>query len=108
MLTGALIGLYVVCFAACNLCFKLAVIRSGGVATAYFIAGNVLGFGCTLLITFALKRANPNVVYAVCVGGGFVLLQLASLAVFRQPLSGLQWLGVGLVGTGVLLLQLKA
>jgi multidrug transporter EmrE-like cation transporter len=73
----------------------------------FFVAGNVTGFFCPVALVFALKGTNANVVYAVCWGGAFCLLQFAAWWFFRQPLSVWQWIGVSLVATGILLLQVR-
>ena len=73
----------------------------------YFAAGNAAGFGCPLAMAFALRGTNANLIYAVCYGGGFCLVQLAVWMIFREPLSAIQWSGIGLVFLGVILLQVR-
>ncbi len=106
--TALLVSGYIVAVAGSNLCFKLADVPSQARAIWFFIAGNAIGFFCTIFITLALRGRNPNVIYAICLGGGFCALQLASLLVFKTPLSVIQWLGVGLIGFGIICLQFKA
>jgi multidrug transporter EmrE-like cation transporter len=55
----------------------------------------------------ALRGTNPNLIYALCLGGSFCALQLVSLLLFKQPLSPVQWTGVALVALGIVLLTIK-
>jgi multidrug transporter EmrE-like cation transporter len=87
--------------------FKFAAEYSGRTAVWYFILGNVIGAVGPVALTFALKRANPNIVYALCFGGAFTLLQVVSWRLFRQPLSVFQWIGIGCVAVGIFLLQIR-
>jgi multidrug transporter EmrE-like cation transporter len=73
-------------------------------ATLYFILGNAVGLGVAISLTLALLGTNPNLVYAMCLGGSFCALQLASMLLFKQPLAPVQWVGVSLVATGLVLL----
>jgi multidrug transporter EmrE-like cation transporter len=87
--------------------FKFAAEHSGRTAIWYFILGNIIAAVGPVALTFALKRANPNIVYALCFGGAFTLLQVVSWRVFRQPLSAFQWIGIGCVAAGIFLLQIR-
>ena len=87
--------------------FKRAADSSGWTAVWYFVLGNVIGAICPIALTFALRRGHPNLVYALALGGSFALLQIVSWRLFRQPMSVAQWSGVGCVGLGVVLLQLR-
>jgi multidrug transporter EmrE-like cation transporter len=87
--------------------FKFAAASAGKTALWHFVIGNLIGAGSPLALTFALKGGNPNLVYALCFGCAFALLQLVSWRMFQEPLSVMQWAGVGCVGLGVLLLQMK-
>ncbi|MDA3876091.1 MAG: hypothetical protein PF483_03270 [Halothiobacillus sp.] len=58
-------------------------------------------------LTMALRGTNPNLIYALCLGGSFCALQLVSLLLFKQPLSPVQWTGVALVALGIVLLTIK-
>ena len=89
------------------LCFKLVAEKRGGEALKLFIIGNFIGFLCTVFLPLALKNQNPNLIYALCLGGGFCFLQFFSYFLFRVPLSPLQWSGVGCVAFGMILLNLK-
>lgn len=87
--------------------FKLAAEAAGRTALWHFILGNLIAAVGPVALTFALKRGNPNVIYALCFGGAFTLLQIVSWRLFHQPLSTLQWLGIGCVGVGIFLLQIR-
>jgi multidrug transporter EmrE-like cation transporter len=54
-----------------------------------------------------LRQANANLVYAICWGAAFCVLQFATWWLFKEPLSTWQWTGVALVGVGILLLQVR-
>lgn len=101
----------VLCFmvsqAGAAICFKYASAATGSAAWWFFAAGNVVGFCCTWSLTLALKDQNPNVIFAVCYGGAFLLLQFWSWWLFRVPMATWQWAGVGLIGLGIFLLQVK-
>ena len=107
----ALLVLCVVAFAIANawsgIQFKLAADEMGRKALWRFIWGNVIGALGPVALTLALKRANPNVVYALCYGGAFTLLQLLSWRMFHQPLSIFQWAGIACVAAGIILLQIR-
>jgi multidrug transporter EmrE-like cation transporter len=87
--------------------FKLAAENAGRTALWHFILGNLIGALGPIALTLALKRANPNIVYALCFGGAFTVLQLISWRLFHQPLSTYQWLGIACVAIGIFLLQIR-
>lgn len=97
----------IVCQASGALCLRMAGNTAGRTAVLYFLAGNTLGFCGTVFITFALRQTNPNLIYALCQGIGFCVLQLAAFFLFRQPLTTVQWLGVMLIASGVVCLQVR-
>ena len=88
--------------------FKFAADASGRKAIWYFVLGNLIAALGPVAMTLALKRANPSVVYALCYGCAFALLQLVSWRLFHQNLSSWQWAGIALVGVGIFLLQVRA
>jgi multidrug transporter EmrE-like cation transporter len=90
------------------LCLRLASQRSGLQLYGMFLLGTSIGFGSPVCLTLALKNANPNLIYAFCIGGAFFVLQFASSIIFRQPLSGIQWTGILIIGLGLILVQLKS
>jgi len=93
--------------AAAAVQLKLAADNAGRTALWYFIMGNVIGFFGPLSLTFGLKYANPNIMYALCYGGALALTQIALWRMFKQPLSVWQWSGIITIGIGVILLQIR-
>ncbi len=104
---GVLVPAFIAFSVTGSLCLKLASQRSGLPAVAVFMAGNVIGFCAATLLTLTLRGRNPNLIYALCLGGGFCTLQLASWLIFRMPLAPAQWMGVGLIAGGMILLQIR-
>lgn len=90
-----------------TLSFKYAADRSGWEALKFFILGNVIGFLCPVCLTLALRGTNANVIYAVCFGASFCLMQFGAWWLFRQALSPFQWTGIGLVSLGIVFLQIR-
>lgn len=90
-----------------SLLFRVAAQHSGRAALLYFILGNGVGLGVSISLTLALRGTNPNLIYALCLGGSFCALQLASILFFKQPLAPVQWAGVSLVALGIVLLTIK-
>jgi len=97
---------YAVSMAASNLLFKVTSTKSGLEWWIWFLAGNVAGFGCPILITYALREQSPQLVYAFTLGAGFVLLQLVAWWWFKAPVTGLQLGGLILTVVGLVMLQL--
>lgn len=91
-----------------SILFKYAADSSGKKTLWYFTLGNIVGVLGPIALTFALRKTNPNIVYALCYGSAFAALQLVSWRFFDQPLSKPQWAGVLLVGLGICLLQVGA
>ena len=97
---------YAVSMAASNLLFKVTSTKSGLEWWVWFLAGNVAGFGCPILITYALREQSPQLVYAFTLGAGFVLLQLVAWWWLKSPVTGLQLGGLILTVVGLVMLQL--
>jgi multidrug transporter EmrE-like cation transporter len=97
---------YAASMAGSNLLFKMAASKSGTEWWLWFLAGNVAGFGCPVLITYALREESPQLVYAFTLGSGFVLLQLAAWWWFKAPVTAMQLGGLALTGVGLVMLQL--
>ena len=97
---------YAVSMAGSNLLFKVASGKEGTSWWMWFLAGNVAGFGCPVLITYALREHSPHLVYAFTLGAGFVLVQLAGWWFFRSPITGMQLAGLALTAAGLVMLQL--
>jgi multidrug transporter EmrE-like cation transporter len=105
-------GIFIVCvvgFIAANvfssITYKYTAEAKGAAAFWLFVLGNVVGVIAPIALTFALKRGNPNMIYALCYGGAFTVLQLVAWRLFNQPLSAIQWTGIALVTAGIWLLQ---
>jgi len=98
---------FIISSTGASLLFKTAADAAGWTAFKYYLFGNFAGVWAPLCLMFALRGTNANIIYAVCYGGGFCALQIASFMLFKQPLSTLQWIGVATVGVGILLLQMR-
>jgi multidrug transporter EmrE-like cation transporter len=101
---GLLVTGFIASSVASSLIFRVAAQHTGKTALLYFILGNTAGIAVPVCLTFALRGTNPNVIYALTIGGAFCALQLASWIVFREVLSPVQWTGVALVALGLFLL----
>jgi small multidrug resistance pump len=97
---------YAISMAGSNLLFKVASEKEGTAWWLWFLAGNVAGFGCPVLITYALREQSPHLVYAFTLGAGFVLVQLAGWWFFRSPITFMQMGGLVLTAVGLVMLQL--
>jgi small multidrug resistance pump len=97
---------YAISMAGSNLLFKVVATKSGTEWWLWFAAGNVVGFGCPVLITYALREESPQLVYAFTLGSGFVLLQLVAWWWFKAPVTGMQLGGLALTAVGLVMLQL--
>ena len=104
-LLSVFVGGFVVANTWSAILFKLAADYAGKKAVWYYVVGNLVGALGPLALTFALKRGNPNIIYALCFGCSFAAVQIVSSRYFHQPLSIQQWAGVGSVGIGICLLQ---
>jgi multidrug transporter EmrE-like cation transporter len=99
---------YACSMAGANICLNYAALAQSRAGWwTWFIAANAVGFLCVVSLPHALKLAPPNIVYALAIGGGYLLLQIAAFLLFREPLSAWQWAGIALIGVGTLFLQLK-
>ena len=92
--------------AGSNLIFKVASEKNGTEWWLWFLLGNVVGFGCPVLITYALREQSPHMVYAFTLGAGFVLVQVAGWFFFHAPITAMQVGGLGLTAVGLVMLQL--
>ena len=90
-----------------SLLFRMAAQHTGRPAILYFILGNCVGLAVSISLMVALRGTNPNLIYAICLGGAFCTLQLVSILLFREPLSPMQWGGIAFVAIGFILLTLK-
>ncbi|MFZ4624571.1 MAG: DMT family transporter [Rhodoferax sp.] len=66
----------------------------------------VLGYGIAFcLLSLALRTIPVGVAYAIWSGAGIVLVSAIGYFLFRQSLALSQWLGIGLIAAGVIVLQ---
>jgi len=105
--TVVAVVVFVLASVGSSLLFRVAAQHTGRTAISYFVLGNCVGLAVSISLTLALRGTNPNLIYAMCLGGAFCALQLTSALLFRQPLSPVQWVGVALVASGLALLPLK-
>lgn len=68
----------------------------------------VVGYGGAFaLLTLVLRLGMPvAVAYAVWAVGGIVLTAVLARVVFHEPLTWLMGVGIGLIGAGVIVLEL--
>jgi drug/metabolite transporter (DMT)-like permease len=100
--TAAFLAAYWVLGTLGGLCFK----EGGTDAQRWllcFLVGNVLGITSTVMLMGVYARMNVNVGLVVAGSGAFVLLQFALWAVYRAPLTPLQWAGILAVAAGTAL-----
>jgi len=69
-----------------------------------FLFGNLFGFSSIWLMMLVYKVINPNIALGLATAGSFLLGQLAISAVFETALASLQWFGMVVIVTGVMLL----
>jgi small multidrug resistance pump len=66
------------------------------------LIGGVAAYGCsTLLYVFVLGKANLSFAYPVVIGATAVATCYAGSRVIGEQISGLQWLGVAVIITGI-------
>ncbi len=106
-MTAVAVVVFICASVGSSLLFRVAAQHEGKTAIGYFILGNCVGLAVSISLTLALRGTNPNFIYAMCLGGAFCVLQLVSMLLFKQPLSLVQWVGVGLVACGLVLLPFK-
>jgi len=105
--TPLLVTVFIAFSVVGSLLLRVAGQYQGWKAAAVFIVGNISGFVAALVLTLTLRGRHPNLVYALCLGGGFCVLQLMSRMLFRMPLTPWQWCGIGLIAAGVVCLQIE-
>jgi multidrug transporter EmrE-like cation transporter len=66
-----------------------------------FIAGNVFGVSATWVLMMLYRTMNANIALGLCLGGGFVISQLALALIFRSNLKPLQYAGALTVALGI-------
>ncbi|HSI83738.1 MAG: hypothetical protein ACAI35_25075 [Candidatus Methylacidiphilales bacterium] len=102
---------YIVAFAGSNLLFKYTDIARDASGTTMaliaFAAANLVGFMAASCMPFALRGQNPSVIYALCHGGGFLALQIASFCLFRPAVSPAFIAGVVLITLGLVMVSIQ-
>ncbi|MEI8241830.1 MAG: hypothetical protein WCI17_01045 [bacterium] len=100
--TLALLAVNLLLNLAASICFK-----EGGTNAAhrwhYFIGGNVLGISATVFMMGIYQRMNANLAMVLVTAGSGLLVQFAFWALYRSPLTGLQWAGIALTVAGSIL-----
>jgi small multidrug resistance pump len=67
----------------------------------------VLGYAfCFYFLSIALDRLPMSIAYAIWCGAGVLLITVASIIIFRQPLDLAGYCGIALILAGVLTLNL--
>ena len=105
--TPFLVVAFITFSVAGSLLLRVAGQHQGWPAVLIFILGNISGFVAATTLTLTLRGRHPNLIFAVCLGGGFCILQLLSRVLFKMPLTTWQWFGIGLIATGMLCLQIQ-
>lgn len=107
MRLALLVSLYALAMAGSNLLLKVVANSTGWRWWLWFAAANAVGFSCVVVMPVALRLGPAPLVYAVAIGLGFTALQVGAWLIFREPLSVVQWAGVGCVAAGLVMLQWK-
>lgn len=82
---------------------------SDGMVHGRAVALVVLGYsGAFYALGLALRSIPIGVAYAIWSGVGIVLVSVLGYVLFRQSLALGQWLGIGLIAAGVIVLQAAA
>ncbi len=68
-----------------------------------FILGNLFGAPSLLLAMKVYQRMNPNIALALATGGAVLFAQLAMAGLFHSRPSSLQWVGIAVIGVGMVL-----
>ena len=77
-------------------------------ATALILAGAVvIHFGYKVTVALAYQRAAYTVVYPVIRGTGPLMTVIGATVLFQEHFTLVQWLGVGCLSAGMLLLALR-
>ena len=64
---------------------------------------NVLNVVATPLLINIYKSLPGSIAQALCAGSAFLACQLALFLAFRQPISPIGWVAIGLIFTGVVM-----
>ncbi len=70
----------------------------------FFVLGNLVAMASNVFLPGLYSQMNPNVALGVGLGGAFFTGQLALTWVYHSRLSVIQWIAIGLLTVGLLLL----
>lgn len=80
---------------------------SEGMTRLWPTLGALAGYGvCFWLLSLVMKSIPTGIAYAIWSGVGIVLISLIGLFVFKQKLDAAAILGIGLICSGVLVINL--
>lgn len=69
----------------------------------------VIGYGIAFYgMSISLKTIPVGIAYAVWAGVGIVLVSVFSWLFYQQTLTGMQWLGIVLIVSGVMVLNISS
>lgn len=69
-----------------------------------FFGGHLFGVSSIWILMVLYRTMNPNVALGICLGGSFLLSQVAIALVFRSGISALQYAGIAAITGGMILL----
>ncbi len=102
MHSGAWLVLAIFLEVSGTVCMKLSAGFTRALPAALMFLFYFLSLSC---LTMALKKIDVSVAYAVWSGLGTALITLAGLLWFREPASAVKLFAIGLIVTGVIILN---
>ena len=98
------LGLAILCEIIGTLCLRL----SDGFSKWPYVLGLAIGYGLAFwLLSLSLKLGMPlGMAYAIWSGLGTAIIAIIGVYIFKEPLFIMQWFGIALIITGVILLNL--
>ena len=69
-----------------------------------FFGGHAFGVSSIVFLMLLYKTMNPNVALGLCLGGSFLMAQLALAFVYRTGVGPVQYLGIAAITAGMILL----
>lgn len=98
------LALAIACEIAGTICLRL----SDGFSKWPYIIGIAVGYGLAFwFLSLSLKLGMPlGMAYAIWAGLGTAVIALVGMLLFKEPLAIVQWLGIGCIIFGVVLLNL--
>ncbi len=70
-----------------------------------FFGGHLFGVSSMVFLMSLFKMLNPNVAMGICLGGAFLMSQIALAVVYRPELSLLQYAGILTITIGISMLS---